>query len=194
MSSPLTYDQAHAHLKPRLSPMALGHSERVAATAAHIAALYGADTNAARLAGLLHDWHRETPAEQLVARARRLGLDVAEVDEAVPYLLHGPVAQADLELEMPELPEDVLAAIGAHTYGTPDMAPLSMIVYIADAIEPARHQDGVDSLRSSVGVRPLEDIFTEAYAASLHHLIDRRKRIHPQTLSTWNDIAARSRR
>ena len=112
----------------------------------------------------------------------------------MPYLLHGPVAQADLELDMSGLGEDVLGAIGAHTYGTTDMAPLSMIIYIADVIEPARHQDGVDSLRSSVGVRPLEDLFAEAYAASLHHLIDRRKRIHPQTLSTWNDIAARSRR
>lgn len=190
----VTYEQAHAQLESRLSPAALGHSERVAATAGHIAALYGADVESARLAGLLHDWHRETPADQLVARARRLGLDVTEVDEAVPYLLHGPVAQADLELEMPDLGEDVLGAIGAHTYGTPDMAPLSMIVYIADVIEPARHQDGVDSLRSSVGVRPLEDLFAEAYAASLHHLIDRRKRIHPQTVSTWNDIAARSRR
>lgn len=190
----MTYDQAHGHLKARLSPMALGHSERVAATAGHIAALYGADVESARLAGLLHDWHRETPAEELVARARRLGLDVTEVDEAVPYLLHGPVAQADLELEMPDLSDDVLGAIGAHTYGTADMAPLSMIIYIADVIEPARHQDGVDSLRSSVGVRPLEDLFAEAYAASLHHLIDRRKRIHPQTVSTWNDIAMRSRR
>lgn len=191
---PVTYDQAHARLKPRLSPMALGHSERVAATAGHVASLYGADVESARLAGLLHDWHRETPADELVARAKRLGLDVTEVDEAVPYLLHGPVAQADLELEMPELTDDVLGAIGAHTYGTADMAPLSMIIYIADVIEPARHQDGVDALRSSVGVRPLEDLFAEAYAASLHHLIDRRKRIHPQTLSTWNDIAARIRR
>lgn len=190
----VSYDQAHAHLKPRLSSVALGHSERVAATAAHVASLYGYDPEAARVAGLLHDWHRETPAEELVARARRLGIDVTEVDEAVPYLLHGPVAQADLELEMPELGEDVLVAIGAHTYGMPDMTPLAMIVYIADVIEPARHQDGVDSLRSSVGVRPIEDLFAEAYAASLRHLIDRRKRIHPQTVTTWNDIVARTRR
>lgn len=190
----MTYERAHALLKPRLSSPALGHSERVAATAGHIAAAYGADVEAARVAGLLHDWHRETPADELVARARRLGLDVTEVDEAVPYLLHGPVAQADLELDMPELSEAVLTAIGAHTYGTADMAPLSMIVYIADVIEPARHQDGVDSLRSSVGVRPLEDLFAEAYAASLRHLIDRRKKIHPQTIATWNDIASRTRR
>ncbi|MGB4441013.1 MAG: bis(5'-nucleosyl)-tetraphosphatase (symmetrical) YqeK [Coriobacteriia bacterium] len=188
------YDRAHQQLSQRLSPTAMGHSERVAATAAHLAALYGIDVEHARLAGLLHDWHRETPAEELVARARRLGLDVTDVDEAVPYLLHGPVAQADLEMEFPDLPDDVLAAVGAHTYGTPDMAPLSMLVYVADVIEPGRHQTGVDGLRSSSGARPLEDLFADAYAASLHHLVDRRRRIHPQTVSTWNDIAARSRR
>jgi HD superfamily phosphohydrolase YqeK len=74
------------------------------------------------------------------------------------------------------------------------MAPLSMVVYIADVIEPARHQDGVDSLRSSVGVRPLEDLFAEAYASSLHHLIEKRRRVHPQTVATWNAIVSRSRR
>ncbi len=188
------YDTAHERLSARLSPVAMGHSERVAATAAHLASLYGIDVERARIAGLLHDWHRETPAEELVARARRLGLDVTEVDEAVPYLLHGPVAQADLEMEFPELPDDVLAAIGAHTYGTAGMPPLSMLVYVADVIEPGRHQAGVDGLRSSSGARPLEDLFADAYAASLHHLVDRRRRIHPQTVSTWNDIAARFRR
>jgi len=188
------YDRAHTQLSTRLSAVAMGHSERVAATAAHLATRYGIDAEHARLAGLLHDWHRETPAEELVARARRLGLDVTEVDEAVPYLLHGPVAQADLEMEFPDLPDDVLTAIGAHTYGMPDMPPLSMLVYVADVIEPGRHQPGVDGLRSSSGTRPLDDLFADAYAASLHHLVDRRRRIHPQTVSTWNDIAARSRR
>jgi len=190
----VTYERAHSLIAARLSPAALGHSERVAATAAHLAVLYGQNPDEARLAGLLHDWHRETPADELVQRAQRLGLDVTEVDEAVPYLLHGPVAEADLERELPGLPESVLTAVGAHTYGTPDMPALAMLVYVADVIEPSRHQDGVDGLRSSAGAHPLEELFAEAYAASLHHLIDRRRRIHPQTVSTWNQIAARSRR
>lgn len=188
----MTYEQAHSALAARLSPSALAHSERVAATAGHVADLYGVDPATARLAGLLHDWHRETPAAALVARALELGLDVTEVDEAVPYLLHGPVAQADLEIVFPGLDDEILAAVGAHTYGVPDMSPLAMVVYVADVMEPARHQDGVDMLRASVGVWPLGELFAAAYAASLHHLIEKRRRIHPQTVATWNDIAGGS--
>lgn len=190
----VTYERAHAALSQRLSPSGVGHSERVAETAARVAEPYGVDPQHARLAGILHDWHRETPPEELVARAQRLGIDVTEVDEAVPYLLHGPVAQADLEMEFPEISTDVLDAVGSHTYGMPDMSMLSMVLYVADVIEPARHQNGVEMLRSSVGVRPLSDLFAEAYAASLHQLIEKRRRIHPQTVATWNDIASGSHR
>lgn len=189
-----TYEQARAAVAGRLSASALGHSERVADTAGRVAELYGVDPSLARIAGVLHDWHRETPAEELVQRARRLGLEVTEVDEAVPYLLHGPVAQADIEMEFPGIDGEIITAVGAHTYGTPDMSPLSMVVYVADVIEPARHQKGVDMLRASVGTWPLKELFSAAYAASLHHLIDKRRRIHPQTVATWNDIASGSSR
>lgn len=189
-----TYQSAHEALAGRLSSKALGHSERVAATADHLAGLYGVDPEKARLAGLLHDWHRELAPEELVARSRAIGLDVTEVDEAVPYLLHGPLAEADLAARMGDLPDDVLDAVGAHTYGNACMSALAMVVYVADVIEPARHQNGVDALRAAAGSIPLEELFADAYAASLHHLIDKRRRIHPQTVTTWNHIASKAHR
>src|SRR5574340_1043908 len=185
----VTYEQAHAALVGRISSGAVRHSERVATTAASLAETYGVDPDAARLAGLLHDWDREIPAEALVARAHELGIDVTEVDAAVPYLLHGPVAEADVREALPETPEDVLTAIGAHTFGVSEMSALSMVVYIADTIEPARSHGGVEDIRASVGRSTLEDLFAETYAMSIHHLLDKRRRIHPQTLATWNTIA-----
>lgn len=190
----LSYEQARHDLASRLSAGALDHSERVAATAASLAALYGVDEADARLAGLLHDWHRELPPAELVARAGRLGLDVTDVDEAVPYLLHGPLAEADLAEAYPDLSPDVLGAVGAHTYGVPNMTPLAMVVYIADVIEPSRRQRGVEELRSAAGTRPLEELFADAYAASLRHLIDTRRRLHPQTVATWNAIVGEAGR
>lgn len=190
----VTYEQAREALAQRLTPSAVDHSERVAATAISLAALYGVNEAEAGLAGLLHDWDRETPAEELVALARELGLDVTEVDEAVPYLLHGPVAEAGLAKAFPDLSRDVLGAVGAHTYGVPKMTPLAMVVYIADVIEPSREQSGVEALRSAAGVRPLEELFAEAYAGSLRHLVDSRRRLHPQTVATWNAIVAETSR
>jgi len=186
----ITYDDARTSLAARLSASAMGHSERVAAMAGELAGIYGVDPGAARLAGLLHDWHREVSGDELVARAQALGIPVTDVDVAVPYLLHGPVAGAELADEFPDLGPEIVEAVGAHTYGSPSMSPLAKVVYVADVIEPGRGQQGVEELRRLVGTCSLQELFTHTYAASLHHLLERRRRIHPQTVATWNDIVA----
>lgn len=188
----VTYEQARAALAEQLNPPAVEHSERVARTAAWLASHYGVSETDAALAGLLHDWHRETEPEQLVARARELDLDVTEVDETVPYLLHGPVAAAELDAHLPGVTAEIRDAIAVHTYGASDMSPLAMVLYIADVIEPSREHPGVDELRDAVGTMPIDELFAVTYAQSLRHLIDSRRRIHPQTVATWNDIAERS--
>lgn len=189
----MTYEQAHAALARRLSQQALAHSERTAATAIELAQRYGIDVDEAGLAGLLHDWDRELSDEELVERAHQLGIPVTRVDLAVPYLLHGPVAAAELATEMPGLESRVLDAIREHTYGSADMADLSKLVYVADVIEPGRTHPGVEELRARVSSASLQELFTSAYAASLRNLIERRKRIHPQTVTVWNDIVVGDR-
>lgn len=188
------YEAARAALAERLSRGALHHSERVAQTAAELAERYGADVAAARLAGLLHDWDRELGDDALLARARELGIEITPVDAAVPYLLHGPVAAADLASAFPGIEPSVVEAVAAHTYGASNMSPVAMIVYIADSIEPHRTHGGVHELREAVGVVSLDELLMRTYAASLTHLIERRRRIHPRTLGTWNDLVARGNR
>lgn len=177
-------------LRERLSPDAFGHSERVARTAERLAEIYGVDPAAAACAGLLHDWHRETDGAELLARAHALGVTVTPVDEAVPYLLHGPVAGAELAREMPALTGEIVAAIAAHTYGAAEMSPLAMIVYVADVIEPDREHDGVEDLRAAAGSVPLDELFARAYVASVEHLVRTRRHIHPMTVETWNRYVA----
>lgn len=186
----LAYEEAHAALADRLSASALAHSERVAQTAGDLAARYGVDVEQARMAGLLHDWHRELTAVELVTRSRRAGIPVTEIDEAVPYLLHGPLARVDLREVFPDLGDDVLEAIGVHTYGAVPMSPLSMVVYIADVIEPGRSHHGVARLREGAEHASLEELFADTYAASLKHIVKRRRPIHPDTLLVWNSIVA----
>ena len=181
-----TYDEALVALSSRLSERALSHSVRVADEAASLADTYGVDVDAARLAGLLHDWHRETPAAVLIERAREMGLMVTDVDLAVPYLLHGPVAAVDLADEFPGLGDDVRSAVAAHTYGASVMSDLAMVVYIADVIEPKRHHATVGDIREAVGTVTLRELFVRAYAASFRHLIDARLHVHPSTVATWN--------
>jgi predicted HD superfamily hydrolase involved in NAD metabolism len=186
--------QAREALRVRLSRDAFEHSERVAEQAAALARAYGADEEAAYVAGLLHDWDREIPEAELVTRAESAGMDVNDAERAVPYLLHAPVGAADLESEFPGADRAVLHAIASHTYGAPEMSPLDMVVYVADAIEPGRDWRGVEKLRAMVGRATLEDLFAQTYVHTVRHLVERRRVLHPATVATWNRFVARAPR
>jgi predicted HD superfamily hydrolase involved in NAD metabolism len=188
--SAVTYANALAVVEARLGGKAAKHCKRVAATAAALAVVYGVDADAAQLAGLLHDWDRETSAEGLLGEARRLGLEVSEADAAVPYLLHARTGAQSAREALPGLPEAVVQAIARHTVGSPDMTPLDMVVYLADMIEPHRDFPGVDALRDAVGAVTLPELFARGYQRSVQHLVEARKRIHPDTVAVWNSLVA----
>lgn len=186
--------EAHDALRARLSADTLGHCERVAETAARIAASYGVDVALARLAGLLHDWSKEQGGAELVSIARRRNVPLTDADLAVPYLLHAPVGAAEVRDALPGIDEIVLRAIAAHTCGAPTMSELDMVVYVADAIEPGRTHDGVRALRGAVGPVPLRELFARTYEVSFRHLIDKRRCIHPVTTEVWNALIAEVKR
>ena len=65
--------------------------------------------------------------------------------DTMPRLLHGPTAAAELVRAYPDLSADVVQAIARHTAAAVGMSDLDMIIYIADAIEPSRDFDGLES-------------------------------------------------
>lgn len=189
-----TYDAALAAVSSRLAPRHLEHSVRTAETAADLASRYGADVDDARLAGVLHDWSRDSSAEELLSAAARAGLTVTEADRMSPYLLHGPVAVSELREVMPDLSPDVLAAVGSHTFGAAEMSDLERILYVADMIEPARDFAGVDELREAAREEGLDELFRRAYRHTVMHLVECSRPIHPRTVEVWNAAVAEVRR
>lgn len=186
----VSYETAVAAVRDRLGERATGHSLRVADTAAGLAALYDADVERARLAGLLHDWDRERSADELMSAAREAGETITSTDVAVPYLLHARTGAKSLAEALPGLEPAVLLAVARHTVGSPDMTALDMIVYIADMIEPARDYPGVQQLRDTVGSVPLNELFFLGYQRSLLHLVESGRRIHPDSVAVWNSLAS----
>ncbi|MGB4592768.1 MAG: bis(5'-nucleosyl)-tetraphosphatase (symmetrical) YqeK [Coriobacteriia bacterium] len=182
------WDIALAALGNRLGAKGVAHSVRVAETAGQIASAYDVDVDSARIAGLLHDWCKDADDAQLLQAAADRGLPVTSVDDAVPYLLHSAVGAQEVREAFPDIDDDVVDAIAAHTYGSAGMSPLSMVVYVADTIEPARKHDSADALRAAVGTVSLLELFTRTYAESLRHLVDTRRRIHPDTVAMWNRL------
>ncbi len=187
----IAFETAEARLRDRLSEKAVEHSVRVADMAGLLATIYSVDAEAARLAGLLHDWDREQTAEELLETTAAEGRTLDPAERAVPYLLHAKTGADALRSAFPGIAEDVVHAVECHTLGALEMSDLDKVVYIADMIEPSRTHAGVDDLREAAGTVSLEVLFAQAYQQSVAHLVECRKTIHPQTVAVWNRYVAR---
>ena len=191
MTAP-SYEEARLALEARLGASALAHSDAVAREAASLAVSYGVDPASARMAGLLHDWCKESDDTGLIAAAERHGIALTEVDRARPYLLHARVGAAELSAAFPELPRDVVRAVGVHTLGDAQMSDLDCVVYIADMIEPRRAYAGVEELRSAAGSASLRELMLLACGRTLVHVIESRRPVHPDSVATWNALLAKN--
>lgn len=195
--SETTYDSiefAERELKKRLNEYGFAHSVGVATTASLMATLYGVNPLDAYMAGLLHDWDRNETHENLIARARRFGIDVDDIIACSPRLVHAHTGAYGAREYFEscanpfELTDEVFHAIEHHTVGVPDMSELDMIVYVADMIEPSRSFPAVESLREMVGTIGLDQLFFQAYQQTMKHLVTYKKVIHPDTLGVWNSL------
>lgn len=188
--SGVTYEHAVVALGARLGAQAMEHCMRVSEAAVVLALVYDVDLDWAQLAGLLHDWDREQPAQALLDSARAAGIEISPADLATPHLLHARTGAIAVQSALPGLPQEVVTAIARHTIGEPGMTPLDMVVYVADMIESHREYLGVESLRAAVGTVSIAELFALGVQQSVRHLVDVRKMIHPLTLAVWNEYVA----
>jgi predicted HD superfamily hydrolase involved in NAD metabolism len=188
--SAVRYEDAVEAIEARLGKKAAKHCKRVAEAAAELAQTYGVDVEAARLAGVLHDWDREQGAGALLGEAEAAGIEVTASDAATPHLLHARTGAIAARAALPGLSDEVVSAISRHTLGAPDMTPLDMVIYLADMIESHRDYPGVETLREAVGDVALAEVFALGYRQSVSHLVEARKRIHPITIDVWNAYVA----
>ena len=182
----MTPDDALGLIEARLPARLLSHSRRVAVTAAQLAGLWGADSEAARLAGLLHDYCRHLSPEETLAQAGAAGLAIGPLERARPrQLLHAPLAAA--QLAEVGLSEACLRAIATHTVGGAGMDPLQKCVYLADAIEPGRDYPGVEELRS-LAANSLDEALRVLVRLTIVDLVERRRPVHPATIALYNEL------
>ena len=144
-------EAADLFARERLSAKRYGHTLRVASTAEVLARTHGLDTDRARLAGLLHDAAREITPKEFLDLAERWNLPVGEPERENPKLLHGPVAAELARRDLGVEDGEVLDAVREHTTGRPEMGPISLALFVADKIEPARDYPSVERVRRLAG-------------------------------------------
>ena len=181
-----------ARLKKELSRDGFEHTLRTAATAVFLAETHGVDREEAELAALCHDIAKEMSDSQLLAQARRYGLDIDPVEERKPYLLHAAIGARIAAEDYGIDDQRVISAIIKHTFGDTKMDKLDKIVYLADVIEPNRDFKGLEAIRGLAEV-DIDSAFAAAYRGQMIFIIEKGGYLHPRTTNVWNQIADKAR-
>ncbi|MGI8650872.1 MAG: bis(5'-nucleosyl)-tetraphosphatase (symmetrical) YqeK [Rubrobacter sp.] len=166
--------------RSRLSDTRYGHTLRVARTAELLAGRHGVDAGRARLAALIHDAARELPKDKYLRLAEEWNLPAGEPERESTKLLHGAVAAELARRELGVRDEEVLRAVREHTVGAAKMTDLSLVLYLADKIEPARDYPSVEEIRET-SRENLRGAVAETLRRSVAYNEERGKPTHPES-------------
>ena len=136
-------EQSYACLKPKRIP----HVEGTEQEAVSLARRWGADTEDAAEAAILHDITKKYDTNEQLLLCQKYGIinDTAEAENG--KLLHAKTG-AVYARERFGISDAVYDAIRWHTTGRAGMRLLEKIIYMADYIEPHRDFPGVEKLRT----------------------------------------------
>ncbi len=169
-----------------LSDLSSTHSLCVADCARELALRYGADPDAAYLAGLGHDVLKEQNKQEALAFFASHGVTLTPVEAAAPKLWHAMAAGIYLR-ETYALPEEILTAVRYHTTGRAGMSLLEKILFTADFISADRDYPGVGDMRKRAKVS-LELAMEEGLRFTIEELARADRPIHPDTVAAYNEI------
>ena len=131
----------------QMSARRYSHSLRVMELSVEMARIFGADPVKAALAGLLHDYMREAPFDELISVCESGGIAVNDYELYAPVILHAPASAVQAETILGGFGccrgdiDDISKAIKYHTTGCADMGLPEKILFVADAIEPGREHE-----------------------------------------------------
>ena len=166
------------------------HIERAAAEADRLAAGFKElGREQVELAAWGHDIARALSPRELLARARRFGLEVIAVEEEAPILLHGPVGAEILRREHGIDDPEVLAAARFHSTGRAGMSLLEKVIFVADKIEPGkvRAKPALASVRE-LADRDLDTAILEYLEQMLVVAREEGWPVHPQAVAARSEL------
>lgn len=172
----------HSHLSDRR----FQHCLNVAKAAEQLAAKNGADTEKARLSGILHDIMKETPPEEQLKILQSSGIMLTDVERSAPKLWLAMSGYAYLRDTLGIKDAEILDAVRYHTTGRADMSVLEKAVFVADFISDERDYEGVEELRKAA-YKGLDEAVLAGLIYTIQDLSQNRKPIHPDSLAAYNE-------
>ena len=188
----MDYQDILCWVKGLISEKRFKHTEGVVETAVRLAQAYKIDEEQARIAAVFHDAARGLAGVVLLEKCRELSIEIDEVEEAVPDLLHGKLAAGLAEQKFGIKDREILQAIKYHTTGYKNMSVLDKIIFIADMIEPGRDFPGVSNLRE-LAFANLDEAVRAGLESTIRHVLDKGLVIHPASIEARNSLLAPSK-
>lgn len=169
----------NAKLHSVLTPKRYKHTQGVAQESLQLAKRYGADTDKAYLAGLLHDCAKCFTDEEKLELCDRYGLVLDDILKSQPDLTHSFLGAKIAKEEYGINDSEVLDAIAYHTTGRPNMSILEKIVFIADYIEPNRdYFEGLDKVRE-LAYKDINKAIIYSLENTINYNKNKKRIIHP---------------
>jgi predicted HD superfamily hydrolase involved in NAD metabolism len=129
------------------------HTRKVADLAKKLAAKFGLSTEAAYIAGLLHDIGNIVPNTERVHFCDELGIEVIEAEKNNPGLLHSKISRYNAQ-EVFGIEEDICNAIECHSTLRANAERLDLVLFAADKLswDSIHNQDFIDEMMKKLEV------------------------------------------
>lgn len=177
-------------IRSRLNTARFQHSLNVAESAEYLAQIYGADSEKAYTAGLLHDVMKNASDEEQLGVLSEAGIELMPVERANRKLWHAMAGAAYIKFVMGIDDREIIRAVRYHTTGRAGMSPLETTVYLADYISAERNYPGVFEMR-----KLCEESSDAAIAYALDFgipdLVKKGQVIHPDSIELYNEVLIR---
>ena len=172
-------------LAEKLTENRYNHSLCVADEAVRYAEKYGADTEKAYIAGLLHDITKDSMQFEHFNIFSSHGIALDEISLDSEKLWHAISGAAYIKYELGIDDEEIIDAVRYHTTAKKEMPLLTKILYLADFTSADRNYDDVELLRKLADIS-LDKAYFYALSYSIKELVEKEKLIHPDTVAAYN--------
>lgn len=172
-------------LRSMLSKKRFQHCLNVADESKRLADKYGADTEKAYLAGLLHDIKKEEKLSDMEKTVRKSKMNVEQTEIETQALWHA-IASAEYVKNVLKITDnDIISAIRFHTIGKANMTTLEKVVYLGDLVSIDREYKDVAKMRKSC-YNNINRAMFEAMQFAVGDLVRKGDKIPVYTFEAYN--------
>jgi len=166
------------------TPLRLNHIKGVSKLSRELARQYLVDIQETDIAAWAHDMFRDVSSEKLLSMARDYGINISDIEEKKPILLHGKLAAIYLKKHF-DVDDEIFEAVYWHITGYPGLSILGKILMVADMAEEGRSFESARIIRT-IAKKDLEEAFKNVIRLKVKWAVESGLFIPVELTMTWN--------